>query len=816
MSIVVCGVAERGVLREGLLEFLQNPMAFVADGNGSPNGEDSAGTVFASASGALRYFKRPNAPAYTLKYPPPVLVNPIVVNPGARTSGNFAANSIASWAPQVWTVGKFVVVEPKAKERLFYKCIKETASSGNEPPNSTFWEPCAEPGCDNTRDYIWMLTTLRTNELAINGGRNHWLIGAEFALALTAEEIEENETLPANSQRTLDAAILITDNSTNGAPTPQEGRTVHIEGIFNHNANELYGPDGIDYSCPTANVQIQNVRAVELKGAFNAVRNGKLIEEGGKPVLNNHFHSDITQNQGGVLSVKYDHFTGSGDYQGFSPFGPAIKNGVTVSNMDLEYFGENIEKKGTLLFWNTASGANPEASVNILENMVIKTTSRPGTTVLGNAIYRGDKNELTLTENPADEIFITGGKVTGVVIDGNANPGAIPAGGFCAEGHCGLGYQSPGYGPPKQPGAQSMFIEEGTTNLIFNPAPASMTGYEVLPESEKEGVKKGGKATVTYNAEGYIHVETVGANEGEGVAQTIAAYKQQPVKVGETVTVSVDIDSKSASPYSLQIVERNAAKEFLASQSVACFPAAEPTRFSLTYTPVNAGCEFLQVRVYVTGTTPQVAVYNIRKIQLEILGHPTSYCDGGQPGCTWIGAENASASTRPNTRVNYPVAGHIEPNSGTLAIWANIPALLPLTYLWSVGTPGVAGQDFLGVRINSEKTALELVAQTGTASAKTVSLGSISAEQWVQVSTVWSGTSMGGSINGGTLVTGVRSTPSESFNVPLELGGLTGGSARSNGYLGPCATSLFALNEKQCAQIYEVAEEWTLSLRTQH
>jgi hypothetical protein len=87
-------------------------------------------------------------------------------------------------------------------------------------------------GLDNTKDYIIVLpSVLRTTTVTINGGRNIIVMGGHATLAGTQ----------------TDAAVLITDNSINGAATPQQGRIVHIEGMFVDASGGL-SHDGIDYS----------------------------------------------------------------------------------------------------------------------------------------------------------------------------------------------------------------------------------------------------------------------------------------------------------------------------------------------------------------------------------------------------------------------------------------------------------------------------------------------------------------------------------------------------------------------------------------
>jgi hypothetical protein len=96
-----------------------------------------------------------------------------------------------------------------------------------------------------------------------------------------------------------------------------------------------------------------------------------------------------------------------------------------------------------------------------------------------------------------------------------------------------------------------------------------------------------------------------------------------------------------------------------------------------------------------------------------------------------------------------------------------------------------------------------------------VELGAINAGIWAQVNATWSGTYMAGSINDSALITGTRSTQTGSLNTAVEVGGLTDGTGRCNGYLGPLAISL-ALYNQQFAEEYDLTTEWDLSLLTAH
>jgi hypothetical protein len=346
-----------------LLSHASTPYSSVEAENGTLSGATIVNDVNASGGMAVQ-FGNDSASPYSLRWAPPELDNPVTVNLNTTTSVNTAA----------------------------------TGYSGTD--------------LDNTKDYIIVLpSSLRTTTVTINGGRNIIIKGGHATLAGTQ----------------TDAVILITDQSTNGAPTPQQGRIVHIEGILVDASGGL-SHDGIDYNCPSAIVQIQNCRITGMQGQKSEV------------------HADISQNQGGAQEVRYDHVTGSTNYQGFflPPGGGVITNGVKIGNVDLSYWEANLNNPITYLLWSTQTTDGTQNNpVDIIASFVIS-NNRSGQTVLADSIWA--PSNTPLSEDEAGNItFAAGANVTGTIIDGNINPSAIPSGGFCPIVNCGLNYVSPGY-----------------------------------------------------------------------------------------------------------------------------------------------------------------------------------------------------------------------------------------------------------------------------------------------------------------------------------------------------------------------------------
>lgn len=802
----------------------------VVDGDGSPDGIDSGGAVPATVSGPLRYGTRPPNPPYTLRYPPPVLVDPEIVNPGATTTLTQVAMKIVDYAPgTTFLPGQYV----EESGGSYYRCIAE--STGNLPASSpAYFEPIAQMGLDNTKDYVIELTGVRTHQLEIKGGRNIILRGGQISPSLSA--FTEKVWTPGNRieltiegvrrffrcfvettatgnkpgvggnaywhEATMndvaeDAGILVS-NGTVGGPS-KVGRIVHIEGVLVDNPNDLQF-DGIDPACPGTVVQIQNCRIPDIQG--------ERFNKGEPPTTG--VHGDIIQNQGGCLDLRVDHVTGGTNYQGFfwvpgnlggDPAKDILK--ASVSNVNLSFTGPTFEAgkghTGTFLVWMI--GSTGQSRPYHFENVWVA-NGREGQTPQANAMWPGTLFPEHESEGRRAAYDEATGTLTfpGTQISGRINMGALPED-MCPVGNCGIGYVSPGYGPAKQPGTKAMFIEEATTNVVTNPAPVGVTGYTGF---------KGGVVTQDADEHGNrLHVVCSGAGVREGVAQGTKTYVVAP---GQSWTASAAIDAPSSLGIVLELVERNIAGEEVGSSGLVIFPGASPDRYSVARV-MGPESHYAQIRVRITGESPVAGVFNVRKVQLEQKAHATGYCDGAQgAGHAWTGVADASSSTREATRVQIPVGGHLSAGEGSLAIWANLPVLLPSTYLWSAGTPGVEGQDFLGVRVDSSARSIELVARAGAGGESVVALGPINTGEWNLIGAVWKGTYLAGSINGAVLVEGTRPAPAGSLNTPVEIGGLTDAGAKADGYLGPLATFEIALGQSRLKRAYDVTDEWSLRL----
>ncbi len=110
--------------------------------------------------------------------------------------------------------------------------------------------------------------------------------------------------------------------------------TVHIEGVFIDGNVAGSEADGIAVNAPQALVQIQNVRAVGLRGSYSGN------------------HADVFQPWGGVREFRIDRLTGSTNYQGLTvkPASNSIGKG-TIRNANVFSSGVTPVDKGGYFFW---------------------------------------------------------------------------------------------------------------------------------------------------------------------------------------------------------------------------------------------------------------------------------------------------------------------------------------------------------------------------------------------------------------------------------------------------------------------------------
>ena len=246
---------------------------------------------------------------------------------------------------------------------------------------------------DVTKDYIVKLGAVaHAGGLSIKGGRNVVLVGGR---------IQPPTTSTMNFGLAISGAV----------------GTVHVEGVaFDGSSGHEF--DAVQIVAPQAVVQIENVRAIKLRGSYTTN------------------HTDVVQPWGGVKALRIDRLTATTNYQGiFNQIDQGPIGSVDLRHVDLTYDDVGARTGGYLL-WLT-NGC--QAAKTTLTDVYVK--GRPGST-LGSTVWP-----------PTGQATKCGGVLSGLGIGwpslpvtGTARWGAPPAGPFVAPSELSGTYRSPGYG----------------------------------------------------------------------------------------------------------------------------------------------------------------------------------------------------------------------------------------------------------------------------------------------------------------------------------------------------------------------------------
>jgi hypothetical protein len=250
------------------------------------------------------------------------------------------------------------------------------------------------------RDYILKLpTSTKTGGLAINGGRNIVILGGHITLPASADS--------GNERR----AIMVQDAT----------GTVHIEGVLIDASGGGSG-DGIAIDSPEATVQIENVRAVGLRGSKDTV------------------HADVIQPWGGVRELRVDRLTGSSTYQGLQiPIDLRPIGSANLSSIDLTALPGLESDGGGHMLWLTKNQSCLSYPVTLANVWVTPRSNRQ----LDTSVWpqgRGNRN---------CSAAVSGSSASwpGLPVQGTVQRGTPKGGQFVPWGLAGVAYKSPGYAP---------------------------------------------------------------------------------------------------------------------------------------------------------------------------------------------------------------------------------------------------------------------------------------------------------------------------------------------------------------------------------
>lgn len=138
-----------------------------------------------------------------------------------------------------------------------------------------------------------------------------------------------------------------------------------------------------------------------------------------------------------------------------------------------------------------------------------------------------------------------------------------------------------------------------------------------------------------------LKVVTAGTALRQGIYYRVSAL----VGVSEPITVSAY--ARGAGRVRIRLIDNPSGKEW-ASQGIQL----ESDRwYRLSVSGFSTGSNDLRLYVETDEKTATARTFYIDGAQLERKSYPTTYCDGDQPGCRWIGlAHNGTSSRDPATR----------------------------------------------------------------------------------------------------------------------------------------------------------------------
>jgi hypothetical protein len=192
--------------------------------------------------------------------------------------------------------------------------------------------------------------------------------------------------------------------------------TVHIEGVLIDGNVAGSEADGIAVNAPAAVVQIQNVRAVGLRGSLSGN------------------HADVFQPWGGVREYRIDRLTGSTNYQGINvkPASNAIGKGA-IRNANVFSSGVTPTDRGGYFFW-----MNCNEHPLTLENVFVSPRVGKG---FNQSVWPSVTHpSCAATVSAGVARWSQSPKTVGAV-----RQGAPTGGDYVPAGAAGIGYVSPGY-----------------------------------------------------------------------------------------------------------------------------------------------------------------------------------------------------------------------------------------------------------------------------------------------------------------------------------------------------------------------------------
>ena len=194
--------------------------------------------------------------------------------------------------------------------------------------------------------------------------------------------------------------------------------TAFVEGMYIHGG---YGKDGIRVGSGGSNMNL-------------VIENSRIIERLSGPSA---YHTDVTQEFGGIKSLKIDHMTGSGDFQGqmFKQ-----ETGTTFGPSDFRHVNYRAASPEVQYMINLVEGyATQPVTLSDVWN-------QPDPSFVGGDFCRAQTPSASAYcgTDAAGNRYVTWSG-TPIVVTGRVTQGPPPGGDFVPAGVAGIGYVSPGY-----------------------------------------------------------------------------------------------------------------------------------------------------------------------------------------------------------------------------------------------------------------------------------------------------------------------------------------------------------------------------------
>lgn len=190
-------------------------------------------------------------------------------------------------------------------------------------------------------------------------------------------------------------------------------------------------------------------------------------------------------------------------------------------------------------------------------------------------------------------------------------------------------------------GLWSIIKPEATENYISNPSfEKGVTGMNNYSTGTGSGTKARSSAWSKRGAYSYLITKSGGgAADHYGAYASVGASDVSDFISGDSVTFSVDLNVPAGTTAVIKL-EVTAGSTTSETETIT---GPVEGRYDVTVGPLGATATAINAYIYVSSTTGSVYADGL---QVERKAYATSYADGDQTGCKWVGATHSTNSTR--------------------------------------------------------------------------------------------------------------------------------------------------------------------------